>query len=55
MQDISLRAESLQMPGRSLNTQIASANIYGPQREYVTEVLFAEEINMTFQATDWVR
>ena len=52
VQDISLRAESLQMPGRSVNTQIASAGaITGPQREYVTEVLFAEEINMTFQAT----
>ena len=52
VRDISLRAESLQMPGRSVNTQIASAGaITGPQREYVTEVLFAEQINMTFQAT----
>ena len=52
VQDISLRAESLQMPGRSVNTQIASDGaITGPQREYVTEVLFAEQINMTFQAT----
>ena len=52
VQDISLRAESFQMPGRSVQTQIASAGaITGPQREYITEVLFAEEISMTFQAT----
>ena len=52
VRDISLRVESLQMPGRSVNTQIASVGaITGPQREYVTEVTFAEEINMTFQAT----
>ena len=52
VQDISLRAESFQMPGMSVQTQIASAGaITGPQREYITEVLFAEEISMTFQAT----
>ena len=50
--DISLRVESLQMPGRSLETQIASAGaITGPQREYVTQPLFADEISMTFQST----
>ena len=52
VRSISLRAESLIMPGRSLQTQIASAGaITGPQREYVTEPLFAEDISMTFQAT----
>tara|TARA_Y100001938_G_scaffold135000_1_gene196114 strand:+ start:203 stop:895 length:693 start_codon:yes stop_codon:yes gene_type:complete len=52
IREISLRAESFQMPGRSVQTQIASAGaITGPQREYVTEPLFAEEISMTFQAT----
>ena len=48
VQDISLRAESLQMPGRSVQTQIATGGaITGPQREYITEVTFAEEISMT--------
>ena len=43
--DISLRVESLQMPGRSLETQIASAGaITGPQREYVTQPLFADNV-----------
>ena len=52
VRDISLRAESFQMPGRSLETQIASAGaITGPQREYVTQPLFADEISMTFQST----
>ena len=52
VREISLRAESLQMPGRSLQTQIASAGaVTGPQREYVTEPLFADEISMTFQST----
>ena len=50
--DISLRVETLQMPGRSLETQLASAAaITGPQREYVTQPLFADEISMTFQST----
>ena len=40
------------MPGRSLETQIASAGaITGPQREYVTQPLFAEEISMIIQST----
>jgi hypothetical protein len=52
VRSISLRAESLIMPGRSLQTQVASAGaITGPDREYVTEPLFAEDISMTFQAT----
>ena len=43
--EVSLRAESLIMPGRSLETQIASAGaITGPQREYVTQPLFAEKL-----------
>ena len=50
--EVSLRAESLIMPGRSLETQIASAGaITGPQREYVTQPLFAEEISMIIQST----
>jgi len=52
IREISLRAESFQMPGRSVQTQIASAGAaLGPQREYVTEPLFSEEISMTFQST----
>ena len=52
VREFCLRAESLIMPGRSLSTQIASAGaITGPQREYVIEPLFAEEISMTFLST----
>ena len=47
---ISLRCESISMPGRNLNTTTDS-NIYGPTREVVDGVTYAEDINMTFQAS----
>ena len=47
---ISLRCESISMPGRNLNTTTDS-NIYGPTREVVDGVTYAEDINMTFVAS----
>ena len=52
VRDISLKAESLILPGRGLTTQAKSGDqIYGPVREYVREVTYAEDISMTFQST----
>ena len=47
---VSLRCESISMPGRNLNT-LTDSNIYGPTREIVDGVTYAEDINMTFQAS----
>ena len=47
---ISLRCESIQLPGRNLNT-LNDTNIYGPTREIVDGVTYAENISMTFQAS----
>ena len=47
---ISLRAESVILPGRTLTTSTDS-NIYGPDREIVEGVTFADEISIDFQAS----
>ncbi len=47
---IRLRCESITMPGRNL-ISAADSNIYGPPREIVSGVTFAEEISCTFQAS----
>ena len=47
---ISLRCESVSLPGRNLNT-LTDTNIYGPTREIVNGVTYAEDITMTFQAS----
>ena len=47
---VSLRCESISMPGRNLNT-LTDSNIYGPTREIVDGVTYAEDITMTFQAS----
>ena len=47
---VSLRCESIQLPGRNLNT-LNDTNIYGPTREIVDGVTYAEDISMTFQAS----
>ena len=47
---ISMRCESVNLPGRNLAT-MDDTNIYGPTREIVTGVTYADEINMTFQAS----
>ena len=44
-----MRCESVNLPGRNLNSATDS-NIYGPTREIVNGVTYAEDITMTFQA-----
>ena len=47
---VSLRCESITVPGRNLNTT-TDTNIYGPTREIVDGVTYAEDITMNFQAS----
>jgi hypothetical protein len=47
---ISLRAASITLPGRTLTTSTES-NVYGPDREIVEGVTFADDISITFQAS----
>jgi len=47
---VSLRCESINLPGRNLNS-LTDTNIYGPTREIVDGVTYAEDIAMTFQAS----
>ena len=47
---VSLRCESINLPGRNLNS-MTDSNIYGPTREIVDGVTYADDINMTFQAS----
>lgn len=47
---ISLRCESINLPGRNLNS-LTDTNIYGPTREIVDGVTYADDINMVFQAS----
>ena len=46
---VSLRCESINLPGRNLNT--LTQTIYGPSREIVDGVTYAENITMTFYAS----
>ena len=48
--EVSLRCESIQLPGRTL-TSSPDTNIYGPVREIVEGVTYAEGLNMIFQAS----
>ena len=48
--EISLRCESVSIPGRNLATA-TDANIYGPTREVVEGVTYAEDITMVFQSS----
>ena len=48
--EVSMRCESINLPGRNLNT-LTDTNIYGPTREVVDGVTYADEITMTFQAS----
>ena len=50
---VSMRCESVNLPGRNLNSATDS-NIYGPTREIVNGVTYAEDITMTFQAGSWL-
>jgi len=48
--DVSLRVEGITLPGRNLNT-LTDTNIYGPTREIVNGVTYADEIKISFQAS----
>jgi len=48
--DISLRCKDITLPGRNLNT-LTDSNIYGPTREIVNGVTYAEDIAMNFIAS----
>ena len=50
LRKLSLRAQSVNLPGRNLSTS-NDTNIYGPQREIVEGVTYAEEISIDFQAS----
>jgi len=47
---IALRAQSAVLPGRSLNTA-EDTNIYGPSRQVVDGVTYADEIDIEFQSS----
>ena len=47
---ISMRCESVTLPGRTLNT-LDDTNIYGPVRQIVDGVTYAEDITMMFQSS----
>jgi hypothetical protein len=48
--DVSLRVESILLPGRNLET-LDDTNIYGPKRDIVSGVTYAEDIKISFQAS----
>ena len=48
--EVSLRCETVSIPGRNLNT-LTDSNIYGPTREIVDGVIYAEDITLTFTAS----
>ena len=50
LRKISLRAQNVTLPGRNLSTTQES-NIYGPDREIVEGVTYADDISMQFQAS----
>lgn len=50
LRKISLKAQSVTLPGRSLATG-TDDNIYGPNREIVEGVTYADDIDIEFQST----
>ena len=50
IRSISLRCDSISLPGRNLATG-TDTNIYGPTREIVEGVTFAEDINIVFNGS----
>jgi len=48
--EVSLRCSNVAMPGRNLTT-VTDSNIYGPTREIVENVSFAEDVTLSFQAS----
>ena len=54
VKDISLRCESIVLPGRNLNTS-PDANIYGPLRTVVNGAAFDDSVEMIFNASPDMR
>jgi len=50
VRDISMRVESVILPGRTLTT-VQESNVYGPDREIVEGVTYADEIAIDFQSS----
>ena len=50
LRKISLRAQNVTLPGRNLAT-VQESNVYGPDREIVEGVTYADDISMSFQAS----
>ena len=50
MDKISMRCESVILPGRALTT-VDDTNIHGPRRQVVDGVNYAESVQMTFQSS----
>ena len=50
LRKISLRAQNVTLPGRNLATA-QDSNVYGPNREIVEGVTYADDISMSFQAS----
>ncbi len=48
--ELSLRCRDISLPGRNLNT-LTDSNIYGPTREIVNGVTYAEDITINFIAS----
>ena len=51
---VSLRCESTTMPGRTLSS-MPDINIYGPEREIVSGVTYAGDVEMTFYASSGLK
>ena len=54
LRQLSLRASNLTLPGRNLATS-EEGNIYGPNREIVEGVTYADDISISFQASNDLR
>ena len=50
LRKISLRCEAVTLPGRNVAT-ITDTNIYGPTRDVVEGVTYAEDVTLTFQSS----
>ena len=50
MDKISLRCESVTLPGRTLST-VDDTNMHGPVRQVVDKVMYADAVEMTFQSS----
>ena len=50
MDKISMRCESVTLPGRTLST-VDDGNVHGPMRQVVDGVMYADSVNMIFQSS----